>query len=68
MTWAKVLRLCYQTTTEVDLLLEAATTIICTAQCSWSTVGRQPRQAMIILKWCQTWRTTADTLPWGCLR
>ena len=30
----KVLRLCYQTTTEADLLLEAATTIICTVECS----------------------------------
>jgi len=39
-TWAKVLGLCYQMATEVDLLLEAATTIISTVECSWSTVGR----------------------------
>ena len=32
-TWAKVLRL-YQTTTEADLVLEAATTIICTVESS----------------------------------
>ena len=31
-TWAKVLKLCYQMTTEVDLLFEAATTIVCTAE------------------------------------
>ena len=33
-TWAKVLRLCYQTTTESDLLLEAAIAIICTVESS----------------------------------
>jgi len=32
-TWAKVLRLCYQMTTESDLF-EAATTMICTVECS----------------------------------
>ena len=48
-TWAKVLRLCYQMTTEV-YLFEAAATVICTVESSLSTVGRQPRQATIILK------------------
>jgi hypothetical protein len=38
-TWAKVLRLCYQMTTEVDLF-ETAATIICTFESNWSTVGR----------------------------
>ena len=32
-TWAEVLRLCYQMTTQDDLL-EAATTIICTVESS----------------------------------
>jgi len=32
-TWAKVLRFCYQMTTEVDLF-EAATTMICTVESS----------------------------------
>jgi len=40
MTWVRVLRLCYQTTTEADLLLEGATTIICTVESSLSTVER----------------------------
>jgi len=35
--WFKVIRLCYPTTTEADLL-EAAATLVVTVESSWSTV------------------------------
>ena len=37
MTWVKVLGLCFQMTTEADLL-EAAGTLVFTVEFSWSTV------------------------------
>jgi len=60
-TWVKVLRLCFQMTTEADLL-EAAATLIFTVEFSWSTVEMIAQASDDIIKMVPKMKTRSSDL------